>query len=220
MYDPLAPPPEVSVLLLGDEEVGTSTLLSRLSLGIRPQDEGDDLPPYSLPTLRDLDQPFTFNITLYARPYTLSFYDTASPTNYTLLRPSFIILCYDVSRRSTLESLRTRWLPIVNSHFNYDEELPVMVLGLKRDLRREWTEEEKRRDEESNGKERGKGRGVSVMPQEGVNLAQEMLCDRYAECSALTGELCREMLEDVARTAARTTTEKGAKTEGTSCSVM
>lgn len=79
-----------------------------------------------------------------------------------------------------------------------------MVLGLKRDLRREWNGDDK----------------SSVMPQEGLRVAQEMRCDRYAECSALTGELCKEVLEDVARTAARTTTEKGAKSEGTSCTVM
>lgn len=207
-YDPSLPPPEVNVLLLGDEEVGKSTFLSRLSLGIRPYD--DDLPPYKLPTLRDSDQPFNFNVSLYNRPYTLSFSDTASPTSYTLLRPDFIILCFDVSRRETFESLRTRWLPIVNGHFNYDEALPVMVLGLKRDLRKEWTEAE----------QKDGGRGESVMPQEGLGIATEMLCDRYAECSAVTGELCMEVLEDVARTSAKTTTEKGAKSDGASCIVM
>lgn len=208
VYDPSLPPPEVHVLLLGDEEVGKSTFMSRLSLGIRPHN--DDLPPYSLPTLRDSDQPFTFNISLYNRAYTLAFSDTASPTSYALLCPDFIVLCYDISRRSTLESLRTRWLPIVNSRFNHDEALPVMVLGLKRDLRKEWTEEEKRDG----------GRGESIMPQEGLEIATEMLCDRYAECSALTGELCKEVLEDVARTAAKTTTENGAKSQGTSCAIM
>lgn len=216
-YDASLPPPEVSVLLLGDTQTGKSTFLSRLSLGIRPQsartDDGnadESLPPYSLPVMRDLDQPFIFNISLYGRAYTLAFSDTASPTSYTLLRPDFIVLCYDVSRRSTFESLRTRWLPIVNSHFNYLETLPVMVLGLKRDLRCEWTEEDKRDG----------GKGESVMPREGAGLASEMLCDRYAECSALTGELCREVLEDLARTCALTTTERGAKSEGPSCAVM
>lgn len=81
-----------------------------------------------------------------------------------------------------------------------------MVLGLKRDLRTEW-------EDGQDPAER------SVMPQEALRVAQEMRCDRYAECSALTGELCREVLEDVARTAARTTTEKGAKTEGANCVV-
>ncbi|KAF2704737.1 P-loop containing nucleoside triphosphate hydrolase protein [Pleomassaria siparia CBS 279.74] len=198
-----APPPEITVLLLGDAEVGKSTFLSRLSLGIRPHGS-EDLPPYALPKLRDLNQPFTFNISLYARPYTLHFHDTASPTHYTLLRPNFVILCYDISKRSTLTSVQNHWITIVNTHFNYSETLPVMLLGLKRDLRKEWTAEETKDG----------GRGESIMPGEGLNTAQELLCDRYAECSAQTGELCREVLEDVAKLSARTTTEKGAKTEG------
>lgn len=206
--DPLDPPPEVNILLLGDADVGKSLFMSRLSLGIRPQE--DSLPPYELPKLRDMDQPFCFNVTLYGRPYDIKFYDTSSPENYTLLRPSFIVLCYDISRRSTLDSLMGRWREEVNGHFNYDEELPVMVLGLKRDLRREWTEDEKKDGE----------RGESVMPQEGLGIAQQLRVDRYAECSALTGELCRQVLEDIARTAAKTTTENGGKSEGTQCALM
>ena len=96
----------------------------------------------------------------------------------------------------------------METHFNYDETLPVMILGLKRDLRREWTDMDKA------------NRTGSVMPQEGLNMAQEMRCDRYAECSALTGELCKQVLEDVARTAARTTTEKGAKSDAPACTLM
>lgn len=170
----------------------------------------DELPPYELPQLRDIDQPYPFNVTLYRRPYALSFYDTASPTHYTLLRPEFIILCYDISSRASLYSVRTRWRELVNSHYNYDEALPVMLLGLKRDLRKEWTEAEKKDG----------GRGESVMPQEGLGVAQELMCDRYAECSAISGELCREVLEDVAKTCARTTTEKGAKSDPSDCLVM
>lgn len=105
-----------------------------------------------------------------------------------------------------------------------------MLLGLKRDARREWTAEEKEDAAVGGGAGGGagniqegagarKGKGSSVMPQEGLNTAQELLCDRYAECSALTGELCREVLEDVAKLCARTTTEKGAKSEG-GCVVM
>ncbi|CAO2650185.1 Nn.00g014770.m01.CDS01 [Neocucurbitaria sp. VM-36] len=208
-YTPLSP--EITVLLLGDAEVGKSTFLSRLTLGVRPQN--DDLPPYELPTLRDTDQPFAFDITLYGRPYRLQFYDTASSTNYTLLHPSFVILCYDISSRASLESLSTTWLPIVNKYFNYDENLPVMVLGLKRDLRKQWTLAEVGEDK--------KGKGTSVMPHEGLQTAQRMLCDHYAECSALTGELCREVLEDVARTSAKTTTKDGAKSTGPDmCAIM
>jgi hypothetical protein len=88
-----------------------------------------------------------------------------------------------------------------------------MVLGLKRDLRKQWTLAEHGVDK--------KGKGESVMPHEGLQAAQRMLCDHYAECSAVTGELCREVLEDVARTCAKTTTKDGAKSGGPDmCLVM
>ena len=54
---------------------------------------------------------------------------------------------------------------------------------------------------------------------QGLKLAQELRCDRYAECSALTGELMNEVIEDMARMAAKTTTENGARSEG-GCIVM
>ena len=47
-----------------------------------------------------------------------------------------------------------------------------------------------------------------------------MRCDRYAECSALTGELMREVFEDIARVAALTTTDKGGQSDGPSCAIM
>ncbi|KAL1650751.1 hypothetical protein SLS58_000869 [Diplodia intermedia] len=207
--------PTVTILLLGDAEVGKSTFLSRLTMGRNvPAEQSPDAapPPYSLPVLRDLDQPFSFNIRLYAKHYRYEFFDTASPTNYTLLEPDFIILAYDISRRDTLNSLKVHWAPMVNETYNIGEQIPVMVLGLKRDLRREWTEEEKTR-------EGSDGKGASVMPHEGLGIAQMMRVDRYAECSAETGELCTQVLEDIAKTAAKTTTENGGLSAG-GCTVM
>lgn len=52
-----------------------------------------------------------------------------------------------------------------------------------------------------------------------LNVAQEMRCDLYAECSAITGELMREAFEDLAKTAAKTTTLNGGQTPGF-CSIM
>lgn len=84
--------------------------------------------------------------------------------------------------------------------------MPVMLLGLKRDERTENRLED--------------GTFESVMPQEGLRAAQEMRCDRYAECSAITGELMWEVLEDITRTAARTTTENGGLSQQGDCCVM
>jgi hypothetical protein len=50
-------------------------------------------------------------------------------------------------------------------------------------------------------------------------MAQELRCDRYAECSAATGELMKETFEDLARLAYMTTTAAGGQTKG-GCVVM
>jgi Ras homolog gene family, member A len=157
--------------------------------------------PQPLPELRDLDQPFVFDISLWNRPYRFEFFDTASPESYTLIRPSVIVLCYSIVDRSSLTSIHNRWKYEVETHFNYDEQLPVILLGLKRDLRSAEDPD-------------------LIIPHEGLKIAQEMRCDRYAECSAITGELCREVFEDLAKTAAMTTTAKGGKSDPTSCVIM
>lgn len=137
---------------------------------------------------------------MYHRAYRFEFYDTASPTNYTLLTPDFVILCYDISARPSLINAQQVWFKrMVECYMKEREDIPVMLLGLKRDLR---TEEQ----------------GV-IYPQEGLRVAQELRADRYAECSAQTGELMDQVIEDVARTAARTTTEAGGRSDG-GCGVM
>lgn len=62
----------------------------------------------------------------------------------------------------------------------------MLLLGLKRDLRSE---------DDPNG---------IIYPQEAYRIAQEMRCDKYMECSAVSGELIAECWEDVCRTAAGT----------------
>lgn len=151
--------------------------------------------------------------------------------------------------------MKTKWKEIVEGHFNYDENLPVMLLGLKRDLRDRAVRLEQARvaaaaaerrvvryqgDDEDNVEgfgasnvQQGAGAGIVtvqqlpkpgglspnqeeldvIYPQEALNVAQEMRLDRYAECSALTGELCREVMEDISRAAARTTTAKGGRSD-------
>ncbi|KAI9857481.1 MAG: hypothetical protein M1813_008231 [Trichoglossum hirsutum] len=181
-------PPSISIVLLGDAEVGKSMFLSRLS-----QPGSKDAK--SLPVLRDLDQPFVFDVKLFNRPYRFEFSDTASPRNYTLLHPDVIVLCYDISNPNSLRSIRERWS--IEVHMYYEPDRPTLLLGLKRDLRTEEMPD----------------------PLVAYGIAQEMRCDRYLECSALTGELVFEVFEDISRTAAMTTTDQGGQTEGV-CAVM
>jgi GTPase SAR1 family protein len=72
---------------------------------------------------------------MYNRPYRFEFYDTASPQNYTLLQPDFVILCYDINNRVSLEDAQNDWRKQVYLHYRQEDKVPVMLLGLKRDLR-------------------------------------------------------------------------------------
>lgn len=160
---------------------------------------------------------------MYNRPYRFEFYDTASPSSYTLLKPSVIVLCYSIANPSSLAALKGSWKILVDTQFNIDEEIPVIVLGLQRDVRTEadYTgaiRQQAQSDDSDEDYAVLNGRTFTY-PQEGLSIAQEMRCDRYCECSALTGELCEAVIEDISRTAAKTTTEKGGKTEG-NCVLM
>lgn len=52
--------------------------------------------------LRDIDQPYVFEVSQKAVQYRLEFYDTESPENLKALRPDIVILCYDISQRLSL----------------------------------------------------------------------------------------------------------------------
>lgn len=146
----------------------------------------------ALPVLRDLDQPYTFNVRLHRHAYQLQFYDTASPTNFTLLRPSIIILCYSIAEPESLTNIQGYWKKLVETHFNYDEQLPVLLLGLMRDVRQKEDYDGKVRRMNRGGVEETdvlNGRTI-VYPQEALRVAQEMRCDKYCECSAVTGDVC------------------------------
>lgn len=204
MAHPAAPPggeTTVTVLLVGDPGCGKTTFLSRLKSNPRRRGQVTDSSNASLELLRDTDQPFLYDIHFSKKSFTLEIYDTACPNqHWSMLQPDIVLLAFDISNRDTLTGLKG-WRNDIIRYFQHGdgERIPVMMVGLKRDLRVE-------------------GEGI-IYPQETYRMAQELRCDRYAECSAVTGELMAETFEDLARLAGMTTTEAGGQTKG-GCVVM
>ncbi|KAK3397292.1 P-loop containing nucleoside triphosphate hydrolase protein [Sordaria brevicollis] len=186
----------ITILLVGDEKCGKSTFLSRISKG-RHNLKGKV--PITL--LRDLDQPFIFDIRTRRGEYRFEFYDTSSPESWRLLRPDLIILCYDISQRLSLINLQRVWNKEIRTAGVTGDTTPILMLGLKRDLRSE---------NDPNG---------IIYPQEAYRIAQEMRSDKYMECSAVTGELLEEVFDDICTTALRTTTSEGGQSEA-GCAIM
>jgi Ras family protein A len=94
-----------------------------------------------------------------------------------------------------------QWVKEFRSTFAAGDSLPLLVLGLKRDLRSE---------DDPNG---------IIYPQEAYGLAQQIRADKYMECSAVTGELLTEAFDDICKTAVETTTPLGGQSEG-GCTAM
>ncbi|KAI2624695.1 P-loop containing nucleoside triphosphate hydrolase protein [Hypomontagnella submonticulosa] len=182
---------KIKILLLGDDGVGKTTFLSRISKGSGSL-EGHT--PITL--LRDLDQPFIFEIRNRKHTYRIEFYDTSYPGDWRLLEPDLVLICYDISQRLSLINMQRVWIKQVHATFQTSDRLPVAVVGLKRDLRSET---------DPNG---------IIYPQEGYQVSQEMRVDRYIECSAVTGELLKLAFEEICNTAVKTVTGDGGQSEG------
>ncbi|KAF4461124.1 transforming rho [Fusarium albosuccineum] len=146
----------VRILLVGDEKCGKTTFLS--SAISRRLSAGEKVNP--IPMLRDIDQPYIFGIKTGTKQYRFEFFDTSCPDNWRLLDPDAIVICYDISQRLSLINMQRYWIDEVKRSFQRIDTLPVIILGLKRDLRSE---------KDPNG---------IIYPQEAYQVAQALRADR------------------------------------------
>ncbi|KAF7586577.1 hypothetical protein BBP40_008651 [Aspergillus hancockii] len=125
----------VTILLLGDPGCGKTTFLSALKQG--PSRVNGNGTINQIELLRDCNQPFLYDIRFSKKSFALEVYDTACPNqHWSTLQPDVILLAFDISNKDTVASLKT-WRHDIIRYFQHGqgERIPVMMVGLKRDLR-------------------------------------------------------------------------------------
>lgn len=105
-----------------------------------------------------------------------------------LARPQVdvFLLCFDVTRPSTLQSVRVKWNEKLKNEFL---SVPVVLVGTKIDLR----------DDERVVGELEKQGLLPVSHAQGVEMQQEINASSYVECSSLKHQNLRVVFEEAAK---------------------
>mmetsp|Transcript_5014 Transcript_5014/g.14790 ORF Transcript_5014/g.14790 Transcript_5014/m.14790 type:complete len:166 (+) Transcript_5014:263-760(+) len=136
------------------------------------------------------------HIMVDGKPVNLNLWDTAGAEEYDSLRPityprtQVVLICFSVVNRASFEDVTAKWGPEVRSHL--PPKVPILVVGLKSDMRQ---------DKSMQGKS-----VVSFV--EGETAAEAIGAVRYMECSALTQDNLKQVIDEGVR-AARKRTNRG-----------
>ncbi|NXK96145.1 RHOF protein, partial [Formicarius rufipectus] len=163
---PGPPEAEVKVVVVGDGGCGKTSLLVAFARG--------DFPEVYVPTVFER---YTASLQVAGKTVTVQLWDTAGQEDYDRLRPlsysdaNVVLMCFDVTDRSSFENIVTKWYPEVN---HFCKGVPVLLVGCKTDLRQDEEALRKLRD----------GRMEPVSRQQGESMARQVRAVCYMECSA------------------------------------
>jgi small GTP-binding protein len=175
----------VKCVAVGDGAVGKTSMLISFTTNAFPEDY--------CPTVFDN---YCCNLFVDGNPYNLGLWDTAGQEDYDRLRPlsypqtDVFLLCFSVSMPPSLENISTKWFPEISHHCPL---VPVIVVGLKIDVR-ETPEIEK--------KIREKYRRGPITKLEGEEVAR-VLNGKYVECSAMTQKGLKDVFIEAIRSSER-----------------
>ncbi|KAH7099124.1 P-loop containing nucleoside triphosphate hydrolase protein [Auriculariales sp. MPI-PUGE-AT-0066] len=169
----------IKCVVVGDSDVGKTCLIMTQANGTFPAS-----PP------RVVDG-YAMTVFVGDTPYSLGFWDTASPEEYDPLRhlmypqSDVFLFSFDVTNAASLGNIENKWYPEISHHC---PSVPFILVGTKSDLRA------------------GKGQKVPrdvklVSCSKGEDLARRLGAVAYMECSALRQEGVAQLFEEAVRVA-------------------
>jgi len=171
------------LVIVGDGACGKTCLLIVFSKGTFPE--------VYVPTVFEN---YVADVEVDGKHVELALWDTAGQEDYDRLRPlsypdsHVILICFSVDSPDSLDNVQEKWISEV-THFC--PGLPIILVGCKKDLRRDPRVVEELR----------KTNQRPVTPEEGMAVAQKIYAKHYLECSARTGEGVREVFQHATRAA-------------------
>ena len=102
------------------------------------------------------------NVKLNNETYTLGLFDTSSGYEQDLSKTDVVLLCFSLDEPTSLQNAKEKWFPMINMN---NAKVNIILVGLKLDLKTMM---------DTN----------LSLPNEGENIAKELGCKRYLECSA------------------------------------
>ncbi|XP_042670075.1 rho-related GTP-binding protein RhoD isoform X1 [Centrocercus urophasianus] len=166
---------EIKAVVVGDGGCGKTSLLMVFARG--------DFPKVYVPTVFEK---YTASFRIRGKPAKIHLWDTAGQEDYDRLRPlsysdtNVVLICFDVTSRSSYDNILTKWYPEVN---HFCKGVPVLLVGCKTDLRQ--------------------GHHESVTFQEGEAMARQVQAAAYLECSALHRDNVRDVFIEACTVALR-----------------
>ena len=173
----------IKCVVVGNEGVGKTCLMSVYT--------NNQFPGEYFPTVFDV---YSANVIVDNNPINLDLTDTAGKEDYDQLRllsypqTDVFLLCYSISNRASLGAIVTKWHPEISFH---RPGTPFLIVATKSDLAGDEVILE-------NLSERYQ---PIVLPVEGQHLADTLGAHKFMECSALTQEGLKTVIDEAIRVA-------------------
>lgn len=169
------------LVIVGDGACGKTSLLSVFTLGSFPKEY--------VPTVFEN---YVTECRVDGKSVQLALWDTAGQEEYERLRPlsyakaHVIVIAFAVNAPDSLENVTSKWIEEVQQ---LCPNIPVILVGLKKDLRTSPVEVEEMRKKSLR----------FIVPDVAQQVAREIGARKYLECSALTGEGVDDVFEAATR---------------------
>ena len=169
----------IKCVVVGDGGVGKTCLLITYATKTFPKD--------CVPTVFDN---YAVTVQIGPEPYTIGLYDTSGQEDYDKLRPKIypgtdvFLICFSIVNPSSLTNVEEKWFPELENVG--PKNVPYLLIGTQADLR----------DDREVIAELAKINEEPVTKEMGQTVARRINAAKYLECSALTQNGLKDVLDE------------------------